>query len=40
MLAFKNNENKTNYNDHFLANFKSSLNQCQLLSLLKMLNAI
>src|SRR6058998_1804366 len=35
MLAFKNNENKANYNNHFLANFKSS-NQCQLLSLLKM----
>ena len=35
MLAFKNNENKPNYNNHFLANFKSS-NQCQLLSLLEM----
>ena len=35
MLAFKNNENKPNYNSHFLANFKSS-NQCQLLSLLEM----
>jgi hypothetical protein len=35
MLAFKNNENKANYNNHFLGNFKSS-NQCQLLSLLKM----
>jgi hypothetical protein len=35
MLAFKNNENKANYNNHFLGNIKSS-NQCQLLSLLKM----
>lgn len=35
MLAFKNNENKANYNNRFLANFKSS-NQCQQLSLLKM----
>ena len=35
MLAFKNNENKPNYNNHCLANFKSS-NQCQLLSLLEM----
>ena len=24
MLAFKNNENKANYNNHFLGNFKSS----------------
>ena len=39
MLAFKNNEDKANYNNHFLGNFKSS-NQCQLLSLLKMLTAI
>jgi hypothetical protein len=35
MLALKNNENKGNYNNHFLGNFKSS-NQYQLLSLLKM----
>jgi len=39
MLALKNNENKANYNNRFLANFKLS-NQCQLLSLLKMLSAI